>query len=1142
MCVISHYTCPRTTWLGLRGVTENKSFKSGSQELLVWGKCWGKLFLPVETCRILKCGQIRLLICTDVCPVHSPDNPDVCRRLPQFHWSSHAPAAVPVPLCLILRCYRKQRDAMSDDFEDDELDIILKNIPPDRANDSSLQSALKSSSFTNFSSDLGSNQSQIHKKTSSAKSQRDLFGNIIPSSPISQSVKRQPSQNSSRTSSSKPAHRTSSFAAASNETPTHHQIDYDNLKLYIYPINYEIRDYQFNIIEKCFYNNMLVALPTGLGKTFIAATIILNYWRWFPNTKIIFMAPTRPLVAQQIKACFNVIGLKDQSAVLLDKSKRNRLEVWNDFRIFFTTPQVVDNDLCNGLLDPKSISLLIIDEAHKAKGNYAYNNVAKFLNRFNNSYRTVALTATPSATVEGIKEIVSNLSINRIEIRTEHSIDIIKYFKHKKIDKIDVDFKQNELISTCLLYLGNAVEPYLKTANERHILQSSDPMDLYAFKLLEIQKRNLMNNNLNEGLKWQNHFLIKLLLFIATCIKKLKLYGYNSFKTYFLDTKTKVMASKNKMMLELMNCDAVNELTKILHQTTKYGHPKIEILIEYIENFFSSADYKNSKVIIFSEFRDSALEIVNTIEAQQSKVLRPHIFIGQAPDSNPDVVDKLKSRTSSEDAQLKGMSQKIQKQVIKDFKGEKYNILVATSIGEEGLDIGEVDLIVCFDSTASPIKNIQRLGRTGRKRDGNILMLFSDNERSKFDKAMDNYEWIQKYIRTHEQELVQDIKRMRIIPSGLRPILEKKFIVPEELDVDDNDEIIKIAMNYMKKAPKPKTTKKPKKKDKIEKKFFMPDNVVTGFQNVADMLKPKDEDELIDTEFLSDISMNRSDISMNRSDISMNKSDTSINDIGRPESRKHSLVKKTPSPKKMKLDPVLLNRSNAKRPVATAERNSLMGAEREGHAITEVPKHHEKYHTTNVLPLGLTNNSNTKEHIDDDDWSSMDEFDVTVVPSTESVEDSKPEKVQPDQLVKLELKVVDKSDNFEQDSDFDSDMEFLDKLPQKPTVNEPVGISKEKNTDIEDIVSNEFEDLDGFLSAGDKMDLYTNYYATAPDLEPEFTLTKSTYKSIKTKRFEEVIESMKSSQEEALARIQHYSKSSPVDINQCIDYLNQHHT
>lgn len=65
---------------------------------------------------------------------------------------------------------------------------------------------------------------------------------------------------------------------------------------------------------------------------------------------------------------------------------------------------------------------------------------------------------------------------------------------------------------------------------------------------------------------------------------------------------------------------------------------------------------------------------------------------------------------------------------MKKFREGCYNTLVATCVGEEGLDIGEVDLIICYDASKSPIRLVQRMGRTGRKRQGRIVMLVTQGK------------------------------------------------------------------------------------------------------------------------------------------------------------------------------------------------------------------------------------------------------------------------------------------------------------------------------------------------------------------------------------------------------------------------------
>lgn len=81
---------------------------------------------------------------------------------------------------------------------------------------------------------------------------------------------------------------------------------------WIYPTNFPIREYQKSIVSKALFNNTLVCLPTGLGKTFIAAVVMYNYHRWYPKNKIVFMAHSKPLVAQQVQACCNIMGISKE--------------------------------------------------------------------------------------------------------------------------------------------------------------------------------------------------------------------------------------------------------------------------------------------------------------------------------------------------------------------------------------------------------------------------------------------------------------------------------------------------------------------------------------------------------------------------------------------------------------------------------------------------------------------------------------------------------------------------------------------------------------------------------------------------------------------------------------------------------------
>ncbi|RKP31749.1 P-loop containing nucleoside triphosphate hydrolase protein, partial [Metschnikowia bicuspidata] len=658
--------------------------------------------------------------------------------------------------------------------------------------------------------------------------------------------------------------------------PTHHVLDRDQLSTYIYPTNLPIRDYQYSIVYRALFHNVLVVLPTGLGKTFIASTVMLNFLRWFPQLKIIFMAPTKPLVAQQIKACCGITGLpQSKVAIMLDRTRKNRAEVWADKSVFFTTPQVVENDLAAGIVDPKLIVLLVVDEAHSAKGNYAYNNVVKFVSRFLNSFRILALTATPAADVDGVQEIVDNLHISYVEARSESSIDIFKYLKRKKVERITVEVSDE--VRGVIDALCEAAAPILRTANEKGIYEVTDPARINAYTALDAQRRVAANKGMPEGLKWANYFILQLLIVVGQCLRRLNIYGVRSFYEYFSEkhaefsTKYNMGKSKNHMAAKFYFHPSVKfvlaRFATLVSDPKFLGSPKLAIVVSELGKFFENTSDDNSRVIIFTEFRLSASDIVRAIENTFASVsLRPHIFIGQAKEKDRFDEEKyakkgMKSKgaskkgqdtankTSSELAQQSGMNQKQQKQVIKDFKSGKHNILVATSIGEEGLDIGEVDLIICFDSTSSPIKNIQRMGRTGRSRDGKVILLFSINEETKFDKAIAGYEYIQEHIM---KGLVTMNEQNRILPEDVTPVVEERKIeiTRENMDIvkeEDEDEIIRLATRYMATQTGKRASKRQTKlasargsKESVQKRFFMPDDVETGFRPARAVLRGED--------------------------------------------------------------------------------------------------------------------------------------------------------------------------------------------------------------------------------------------------------------------------------------------------------------
>jgi len=605
------------------------------------------------------------------------------------------------------------------------------------------------------------------------------------------------------------------------EPPTHHKLNTDALQTWVYPTNLgTIRDYQFNIVARGLYHNLLVALPTGLGKTFIAATVMLNWFRWTKDAQIVFVAPTRPLVSQQVEACFNIAGIPRSETTMLtgNVAPGLRAEEWETKRVFFMTPQTIINDLKTGIADPKRIILLVVDEAHRATGSYAYVEVVKFLRRFNTSFRLLALTATPGSSVETVQEVIDGLGISRVEIRTEESLDIRQYVHSRRIDSVLFEYS-DEMVMAMDLF-SKSLQPIVNKLNSMNAYWSKDPMALTPYGCTQARQRWMGSDAGRKaamGIKGMVNTIFTLLASLAHGIELLKFHGIGPFfhkLTEFRD-ETEAGNKGSKYRRQINDDENFKKLmTRVgawINNPDFVGHPKLEYLRSVVLNHFLDAgDGKsaeagvspaNTRIMVFAHYRDSAEEVVRVLK-RNSPMIRPHVFVGQANSKGSD-----------------GMDQKTQLEVIQQFKSGVYNTLVATSIGEEGLDIGEVDLIVCYDASASPIRMLQRMGRTGRKRAGNIVvLLMKGKEENNFTQAKDNYEKMQQMIAAGTRFTFHEDLSPRIVPRNIQPVVDKRMIeIPPE--------------NTQAELPEPKKKGRPPKRP--PKKFHMPDGVRTGFTTAA---------------------------------------------------------------------------------------------------------------------------------------------------------------------------------------------------------------------------------------------------------------------------------------------------------------------
>ncbi|XP_046931618.1 Fanconi anemia group M protein [Lynx rufus] len=561
--------------------------------------------------------------------------------------------------------------------------------------------------------------------------------------------------------------------------------------LWIYPTNCPVRDYQLHIARTSLFCNTLVCLPTGLGKTFIAAVVMYNFYRWFPSGKVVFMAPTKPLVTQQIEACYRVMGIPQSHMAEMTGSTQalTRKEIWRSKRVLFLTPQVMVNDLSRGACPAAEIKCLVIDEAHKALGNYAYCQVVRELVKYTDHFRILALSATPGSDIKAVQQVITNLRIGQIELRSEDSPDILPYSHERRVEKLVVPLGE-ELVAIQKAYI-QVLEAFASSLIQRNVLMRRDIPNLTKYQIILARDQFRKNPSPNivgiqQGII-EGEFAICISLYHGyELLQQMGMRSLYFFLCGIMDgtkgmTRAKNELSRNEDFMKLYNhlecmfahtrgTSASGSSTIQKGDKDKnfvYSHPKLKKLEEVVVEHFKSWNTQNAsekkcgetRVMIFSSFRDSVQEIAEMLLKHQP-VIRVMTFVGHASGKS-----------------MKGFTQKEQLEVVKQFRSGGYNTLVSTCVGEEGLDIGEVDLIICFDAQKSPIRLIQRMGRTGRKRQGRIVVILAEGrEERTYNQSQCNKRSIYKAISGNRQVLHFYQGSPRMVPDGINPELHKMFI------------------------------------------------------------------------------------------------------------------------------------------------------------------------------------------------------------------------------------------------------------------------------------------------------------------------------------------------------------------------------
>jgi len=522
----------------------------------------------------------------------------------------------------------------------------------------------------------------------------------------------------------------------------------------------EPRSYQEAIAKTALRRNTLVCLPTGLGKSIIAAYVAAAKLASLPTKGVLMLAPTKPLVLQHFRTFQRLIALDEDSLVYLtgEVGPEKRQELWAK-RFVFSTPQVLMNDLLTGRVPLDAFSLVIFDEAHRAVGNYPYVFIAERYSKVENGL-ILGLTASPGSSEADVREICRNLRLDWVEARTAASDDVKPYVAGIDVTWVNVELPK--IFYDVKSKLEGFLREMLRVIRDQGFLTSA-AMDRVRLRDVLAARQGILQEAAS-GKKEVKSYLAQVYAAIHAirATELLETQGFPALQSHLADLVERGKARASPGLRLILNDKRILDVIGIVNDVVAKDadHPKVTELIKRVRY---SLGMGARRIIVFTNYRTTAArltELLNKVDGVSAVRL-----VGQA------------SRDRD-----KGLTQKEQGLILDDFRSGSYNVLVATQIGEEGLDIVECDEVIFYDTVPSAIRYIQRRGRTGRKGPGKAVILIAKGTR---DEA---YYWIS---RRKEREMGIAIRQFMRNQQAEGPDQAKiESYMSEKSDVQTHDEIV----------------------------------------------------------------------------------------------------------------------------------------------------------------------------------------------------------------------------------------------------------------------------------------------------------------------------------------------------------------
>jgi Fanconi anemia group M protein len=503
----------------------------------------------------------------------------------------------------------------------------------------------------------------------------------------------------------------------------------------------EDRRYQRKLADTAKRDHTLVCLPTGLGKTAVSLLVTAHRLAEYGG-KSLLLAPTKPLVQQHATFYREALEVDDDEVVVFTGDVRpdDRAELWDDARVICATPQVVENDLVGNRVSLSAVTHVTFDECHRATGDYAYNYIADRYHQDADRPLVTGMSASPGGDKEEILTVCDNLGLREVAVMTEDDADVADH-----THETSVEWERVELPETVIEIrdaLNEVISERLAKLKGLGVTNSTDPnMSQRDLNKIRAKLQQLINSDDSNGYKGMSaHAEI---MKLRRAVELVETQSVESLRRYFERQRDAARSSgSSKASQRFVSEPKVKEAMRKAEEFDDL-HPKFRrtrILLAQtlgIEN--------GERVIVFTESRDTA-ETLTEFLGEHFETQR---FVGQGDKEGSD-----------------GMTQKEQKETLDAFRNGEFEVLVSTSVAEEGLDVPDVDLVLFYEPVPKGIRSIQRKGRTGRASEGRVVVLLAEDTR---DEA---FFWIS---RREEKEMEEELRKLKNIEGEIEAeIAEQK--------------------------------------------------------------------------------------------------------------------------------------------------------------------------------------------------------------------------------------------------------------------------------------------------------------------------------------------------------------------------------